>query len=764
MVLTTSRIFSGIILFNLMTMPFYVRGEVLIEHLPPPGFTAIDEDSSKSLLGLVNGKYLPAPLHYSSQSKEISFDKELFSNNGINSETISLLDKLLPQIAYNECKSGCDYLLSGYRVTLDKVNNRLIIKDSSLDYLMPSTTWGIVHNQSLNLRVADNHYRAISANGQGYIGLPFQSFGYLSWFYNKTAHVQQRWHQGEANKGIGQSWYLQKNFSSLYLRAGRKNHLDNGAARVQTLLSPGLDRFVTFGSQSYMAEKPTSAGTLTLYATQPGDFDIYRDEQFIRRFPAQLGRNEISYNQLPSGYYNADIRLIDRSGREISRESMPIANISFGGNTGWFATFGQSRPTKFKEKNPPTAYLLQLGRSFLTPWFNSNLSMLMDNDKRWAAEGNISRPMSLWSMDIAPTLGLMSGDQGLGGYLRLSGGNKTLGRWSISRYQTPNVSRYTSMGSSSAFSYGRHFGPTALSYNFNQSANRSQHRLQSDWHWQRPQYRINFSIGAKKDWRNNRANDYGLFFNARLMLQQHNIRLTSIYANEQLTSGIDYQHSRQNDGGGSGLSLNSTLSGKNHSMSSTVSRQGSQGNLSIDVGANNHTMFGGLRYSGMLAANTQGIALGPAGFGGGAMLVTTPEIGVPYSFRVQGQPVIGGGTTAIPVPLYNYQSFADIQTSRSDMDMRINLPVNMIHAHPGQVFSAKADIQLTLLYNGFFRTQENQPVSGNIVETGDEVHPNGLFSISSGKVLKYINVKNDTGSFLCDLSQQRNHYYLCHPN
>lgn len=145
------------------------------------------------------------------------------------------------------------------------------------------------------------------------------------------------------------------------------------------------------------------------------------------------------------------------------------------------------------------------------------------------------------------------------------------------------------------------------------------------------------------------------------------------------------------------------------------------------------------------------------------MLVKTPDVGTPYSFSVEGYPVVGGTTTAIPVPRYAKQTFAEVQTRRNDMDMHINLPVNFMHAHPGQVFAAQADIQLTLLYNGFFIDAQNQPVSGTILETGETVYPNGLFSIISDKAMKHVNVQDKTMLYLCDLRQQHNHDYLCHP-
>ena len=153
------------------------------------------------------------------------------------------------------------------------------------------------------------------------------------------------------------SWYLQKNFQALYLRAGRQNNLDNSAGSIHTLINPALDQFVTLGSQSYLVISNPSAGSLVLYATRDGDFEIYRDNQLIRRIPAQLGRNEIDYNQLPGGYYNVEIRLVNRTGKVVSQENQTISNISTQTNNGWFLTMG-----KGMARNHSSPHLMQFKR------------------------------------------------------------------------------------------------------------------------------------------------------------------------------------------------------------------------------------------------------------------------------------------------------------------------------------------------------------------------------------------------------------------
>ncbi|CNI48029.1 alpha-related fimbriae usher protein [Yersinia frederiksenii] len=328
---------------------------ITIEHLVPAGFSAIDEHKTLQLLGIFDGKALPGPIFFSESKNELSFDPQQYRNNHIDEPSIALLEQILPQIPYLQCENGCDYILSNYRVMLDKVNNVVTITNNNSRYLMPVTTWGLVHNQSFDVRMTARNYSAMSARGQGYLGLPLQSYGFVQWFYNSVRtknhypFAGQSQYQQQTQIGMG-SWYLQKNFQALYLRTGKQNNLDNSAGSIHTLINPALDQFITLGSQSYLALDKPSAGSLVLYATVDGDYEIYRDNQLIRRIPAQLGRNEIDYNRLPGGYYNIDIRLVDHTGRVVSQESQTISNIGTQTNHGWFLTMGKSAK---RDKNKP---------------------------------------------------------------------------------------------------------------------------------------------------------------------------------------------------------------------------------------------------------------------------------------------------------------------------------------------------------------------------------------------------------------------------
>nr|WP_145537927.1 TcfC E-set like domain-containing protein [Yersinia kristensenii] len=723
------------------------------------------------LLGILDGKTLPSPLFFSEEKQQLSFDKQLYRNNHIDEPSIELLEKILPQVPYVRCENGCDYILSNHRVILDKINSVITITNNDNRYLIPATTWGLVHNQSFDLRLTAKNYRALSTRGQGYLGLPLQSYGFMQWFYNTTSSknnyqlTNQSQYQHQTQMGIG-NWYLQKNFQALYLRVGKQSSLDNSAGSIHTLINPSLDQFITLGSQNYLALDTPSTGSLILYASQDGDYEIYRDNQLIRRISAQLGRNEIDYSQLPGGYYNVEIRLVNHIGRVVSQESQTISNIGIQTNNGWFLTMGKG---VISDKNQ--SHLMQFGRSMVIQNTQANVTVLKDDGHLWAAEGNISRPFIFSSLNITPTLGVMSGEKRNGGYLRLESGNSVLGHLSIARYQTPDVSIYAPNSGSTSASYSRRFGPTQLSYLFNQYKNSRQHRVQSNWHWRQPQFGLSMSLGVQKGGiryrknnhnMDNNANDYSLFLNTTLSLRQSSASFNSAYTQQKLTTSANYQKEFIGNNGSHSLGINGSTSGKNNSIGSFVQRTGSRGDISARIGIDDKIVNSGLSYNGMVAISPEGLALGRSSYSGTALLIKTPELAdIPYSFHAEGNPIAGGGMYAIPIPRYRDRFFVRTHNDRNDLDMHIQLPINIVRAHPGQVFVSKADITLNLLYNGFLKNPRGQPVSGVIQETGDTVHPNGMFAINSGVILKEIVVKNGAAHYRCDMRQSHNHNYLC---
>ncbi|MDN0124473.1 TcfC E-set like domain-containing protein [Yersinia aleksiciae] len=771
--LNINQIISSILLF--FTFNAARAEDLTIEYLVPAGFSALEEHNTLQLLGVLNGKTLPAPFLFSEEEQQLTFDKQKYRNNNINEQSILLLENILSQIPYLQCQTGCDYILSGHNIMLDKANNVITITNNSNRYLMPATTWGLVHNQSFDLRMTAKNYRAVSGRGQGYIGLPLQSYGFINWFYNITRlkSSYQQWdsapYQQQTQKGID-SWYLQKNFQALYLRAGRQNNLDNSAGSIYTLINPALDQFITLGSQNYLALDKPSAGSLVLYATTDGDYEFYRDNQLIRRIPAQLGRNEIDYNQLPGGYYNIEIRLVDNTGRVISQESQIISNIGTPNNNGWFVTMGKGSVQN--DKNHP--HLVQFGRSMKIHNLQTNISLLKDNAHHWAAEGNISRPWGFSDLTITPTLGMLSGEKHGGGYLRLNGGNTTLGYFSVARYQTPDVSIYAPNYGSTSASYSRRFGTTQFSYQFNQYKHNRQHRIQSSWDWRRPQFGLNLSLGVQKggQWisQNNAgtnyfsASNYSVFLNTTLSFRQSSASINSAYAQQQLTTSANYQKEFTDNHGTSSLGISGSANRSSKSIGSFAHRSGSRGDMSARMGIDSKIANGGISYNGMLAISPQGAALGRSSYSGSALLIETPELsGTPYSFQAEGHPITGEGLYAIPLPRYQDRFFIRTHNDRSDLDMHIQLPVNIVRAHPGQVFSSKADITLDLLYNGFLKDANGLPITGVVQETGDRVHPNGLFSITSNTILRNITVQNGSIHYRCDMRQQRDHIYLCSP-
>ncbi|WP_431225871.1 hypothetical protein ACQ86O_27720 (plasmid) [Serratia sp. L9] len=294
-----AKVFSGWATTSFLLLAPYAAtyaSDVQIEYQVPAGFSKSDQDTSTQFLATLDGMSLPGPLDWSEQKNQLTFDDELYRRNGISAEQIAILNNVLSQIPYALCPTGCEFTLSGQTVSLDKVKKSLTINNGESRYVQPATRLSFIHNQSLDVRASSEEYRAVSAFGQGFLGLPAQSYGYLSWYYSQNRNYDAR----ETDQGIS-TWYLQKNFASTYLRGGRQDARDAAAGSVNTSLNPSFDQFVTLGSQDNLNQDKKSTGNLVLFATSEGDYEFYRDGRLIRRVPAMIGRNEIDYNLLPGG-------------------------------------------------------------------------------------------------------------------------------------------------------------------------------------------------------------------------------------------------------------------------------------------------------------------------------------------------------------------------------------------------------------------------------------------------------------------------------
>ncbi|MBR8657889.1 fimbrial protein, partial [Achromobacter sp. Marseille-Q0513] len=131
------------------------------------------------------------------------------------------------------------------------------------------------------------------------------------------------------------------------------------------------------------------------------------------------------------------------------------------------------------------------------------------------------------------------------------------------------------------------------------------------------------------------------------------------------------------------------------------SRSGTRGDATLNLGHSNFGSNADFNYRGMVAASADGVALGRAGGGGSAMLLKTPDVsGMPYGFNVEGHPVAGSGTYAVPIGRYDDVPFARVVSSGDDLDMNVEVPANIVRAHPGQVYPAQAKGDINRVYSG----------------------------------------------------------------
>jgi hypothetical protein len=734
--------------------------QVKVSYGVPEGFNAAEMDDTASYVATFDGKTLPGLIRYAQQEAKLTFDASQYAANGIPAEEIATIQKVVSLIDYKQCVNGCDKEYAGFHVTMDKLRRTLTIRSSLTDYLTPSTSWGLINNHSLNLSGSSESYRSFYANGNTYLGMPQRSFGYMNWYVSRSEAQGQK----ASVQGIS-SYYLQKNFSDTYVRVGKQNAVDYGASSVSTMLSPSFDQFITIGSQDNL-RNARDVGSVVLYATGEGYYEFYRGGRLISRQPAALGRNEISYNNLPGGYYPLEIRLLDRNGNIINTETRDINNLNFSnGGDSWRVTVGQEMSTGRR--------MIQAAASRNLSQFYINGSVVTSERGIWAGELNLTRPTAMGTMNITPTFGLLTGERGSGVYGNLNLNDPVMGNFSLSRYQVSNISRFYLGSPSTSFSYSRGLGNIAsLSYNYNKYNNRTTQQAEVRWSYNPNGLWATFALGVQKGgYMTGRLDDnaYALYFNMTGSLDRHKGSISAARYGGQTQLSSNYKREFQDSLGTTSLGINSTRQSGRNGLNAYASRIGTRGDVLLNVGSySNGSTNMHLSYQGMLAANADGVALGRYSYSGSAMLLKTPDLaGTPYGFNVNNHPVGSGSTYAVPVNRYDDISFARIDNSNTsrELDMNIEIPANIVRAHPGQVYSAEAKIDINMVYNGLLIDAEGKPVGGEIIETGDTAYANGLFAISAKTVLPTITLRQKNGSnYICDLSKQiKESYYRCQP-
>ncbi|UQO38959.1 TcfC E-set like domain-containing protein [Burkholderia cepacia] len=708
-------------------------------------------DDSANYVATFNGRTLPDFIGFSQADGALTFDASKFEENGISGEDVSTLKRVVSQLDYKRCSKGCDVEIDGYHVTVDKMKRSISIRDAREDYIAPQTNLGIVNNQSVDLRAGSDGYRAANISANTWVGLPSRSFGYVSWYANQTS---SRGYSG-GDRGVS-SYYLQKNFASTYVRMGKQNSVDYSAGSVSTMLSPSFDQFVTIGSQANL-QVNNNVGSLILYATAEGNYEFYRNGRLIFKRPAVIGRNEISFADLPGGYYPLEVRLVDRNGNVVSSERREINNLNFnatGGNA-WHFTAGKEMSSG--------GYLLEAGVSRNLRQFYLNTSALAGQDGKWAGEVNITRPTQIADIDIQPTLGLLAGERGVGGYVNISMASEALGSLSVSRYQNTHVSRFYTGQPSTSVSYSRSLRKATVGYNYMQSrSGGTSHQAEVRWNYRPNGLWATFALGVQKGGYQSRSGGYGVYFNTTMTLDkvQGTVNIAHVGGQTQLSG--DVRRDFVDSFGTSTVGATANRVGSNYGVNLYGARSGTRGDASLNLGTSNAGSNVDFNYRGMVAASKDGVAFGRYSSSGSAMLLKTPVIdGMKYGFSVEGSPVAGNGTYAVPLNAYSDVSFARVFGNNDNLDMNIEVPANIMRAHPGQVYSAKARVDISMIYSGFMIDENGQPVSGKIVETDDTVHRNGLFSIVSKKMLRVVTVEQEGRRLTCDLKDAKGNNFLC---
>ncbi|WP_414442800.1 TcfC E-set like domain-containing protein [Burkholderia sp. 22PA0106] len=725
-------------------------GNLKVSYGVPEGFSEAELDDRAHYVATFDGRTLPGFVSYSSVTNALEFDEEKYRANGISANDVETLKRIVSQLDYKRCRDGCDTQVDGYFVSVDKLRRSIVIRDSRNDYIAPPTHLGIVNNHAVDLRAASDGYRAANINGNTWVGLPSQSFGYASWYVNNTWSRDYR----GGTRGVS-SYYLQKNFANTYVRAGRQNSIDYASGSVGTLLSPSFDQFVTVGSQSHL-KVSSNTGSMILYATADGNYEFYRGGRLLTKRPAVIGRNEISFADLPGGYYTMEVRLVDRNGNIVSRETREINNLSFGqsGGNAWHVTAGKEQQFG--------GYLLEAAMSRNLKQFYLNTTVLGGQGGKWAAEVNVTRPTQIAGAEVTPTLGILAGERGAGAYANIGVSHETLGTLSFSRYQNTDVSRFYRGQPSMAASYSRNLRKASFGYTYQQSNFGRSHQAEVRWNYRPNGLWATFALGVQKGGFQRDRKGYGVYLNMTMTLEKVQASFGAAHSGGQTQLNADVRKDFQDGFGTSTIGMNANRVGNDFGANVYGSRSGTRGDASLNIGHAAGTTNVDFNYRGMSAANRHGAALGRYSGSGSAMLLKTPDIeGTKYGFNVEGNPVAGNGTYAVPLPAYQDVPFARVFSNSQDLDMNIEVPANVVRAHPGQLYSASARVDISMIYSGFLTDAEGKPLSGTIEESGDTVHKNGLFSLVSKKLMSRLTVNRDGKRYHCNLNGAQGSYYRC---
>ena len=725
----------------------------------PEGFSQADMNASLQLLATVNGERMPAPIKWSEEVGQFIFDEILYRQNGVSDSIISSLAQILRRINYSECGIGCDLDLDGWKVTINKTNQTFTLVDNKLKFLRPKTSYGFVHNQSLEFRNSDNGYRSFFAQGDGYVGLPNQAYGYFHWYHNNN-------HQKNASSNNTEltTAFLQKNFDQFYVRAGKHDSLDYNSSNVTTSINQSFKEFITVGSQSNLDSTRDDSETISLFSNTDGVFEFWSNGRRIFSQVASIGLNKVEMNRLPGGFYTAEVRLVDQNGQVLSTEVRQIANVAYGKNNGWYVTAGRAL-------NSENGSLLKTGISYSNDLLYGSSAFLYSTENSAVFETNASRPMKISDFDISPTVGLLAGEKGASGYFRFGLANQSYGNFSFSHYAGAEVSSLYSSNASTSVNYTRSFGKVLGSYFYNKYEDTTSQQLQLTWSSKLAGILAQYNLGLQKGgYSIQNQNEVGIYANATFYFDRNtNGSINVAYQDSNLNTSASYYKDFKDSYGATTFGVDlSKRDSDDLGFNAFAKRLGTRGEVVGRVGHSNNQNNYSINYNSMFAASKDGYAFGRVSSQGAAMLVETPDLGTDtnYSFWTNDVPVGAGSKYAVPISSYSDISYVGIQSTDKKLDMNIRLPANIVRSHPGQVYSVKADVDVNMLYGGFLEDSLGAPVSGNIRLNNiqEQAYPNGLFSIASKKVLTDIEVETSNGIFKCDLRKEMpSHRYLCKP-
>ena len=169
-------------------------------------------------------------------------------------------------------------------------------------------------------------------------------------------------------------------------------------------------------------------------------------------------------------------------------------------------------------------------------------------------EVNLTRPSKFGETDITPTVGVLAGERGKGGYANLQVSDPTLGSLWVSRYLNNDVSRFYWGSPSTSVSYSHLVRGVSLGYNYYYKQPFGEtHQAEVRWNYRPNGLWSTFALGVQKGGYMSRDGGYAVYFNMTWTLDKTQASFRAAQYGGQTQMSGDYRRDFQDSYGSTSL-------------------------------------------------------------------------------------------------------------------------------------------------------------------------------------------------------------------